>query len=223
MNETVNENLTIQIDQIDLAPSRPLVIVDADEVLLQFVRGLERFLERQNMYIDLNSYRLLGNICHTDTQTAIDRDTLKGLLGDFFAQETEHLDPVPGAADALNSLSGQAQIVVLTNIPLEHKAARADNLARHGMPYPIVSNQGLKDQALMGFSKRVDGPIIFLDDIPHHLLAAQKAVADCICIHLIGDPRLSALMTEEIAGLYRAQNWRDAQRYIENKLLDHNF
>ena len=41
---------------------RPLVIVDADEVILRFVDGFDRFLRVRGLYLDLTSYRLHGNV-----------------------------------------------------------------------------------------------------------------------------------------------------------------
>ena len=36
------------VGDLKLAPDRPLIICDADEVLVQFLVGLERFLLRNN-------------------------------------------------------------------------------------------------------------------------------------------------------------------------------
>ena len=218
MADSLNEILKTQIDALRLAPQRPLIVADADEVLLQFVKGLERFLERRSMRIDLSSYHLLGNVKDTKTGNPVDPGTLKEMLADFFAEETASLTPVPGAADGLKTLESRAQIVVLTNIPHQYRAVRVANLAGHGMSYPVITNQGLKDGALLQMQRRIDAPIFFLDDIASHLEAAKSTLEDCTCIHLIGDPRLSKLMTDEVSGTYRAQDWPDAQAYIESEL-----
>jgi len=218
MADSLNEILKAQIDALHLEPGRPLIVADADEVLLQFVKGLERFLEKRNLRIDLVSYHLLGNVKEMDTGRSVAPEILKEMLGDFFAEETATLTPVPGAADGLKALQSRAQIVVLTNIPHRYQSIRAQNLTGHGMDYPVITNQGLKDQALRHMQARLDAPIVFLDDIAGHLEAAHAALDDCICIHLIGDPRLSALMTDEVKGTYRAEDWPDAQSHIESQL-----
>jgi len=218
MADSLNEILKAQLDGLRLERGRPLIVADADEVLLQFVKGLERFLQKRNLRIDLVSYHLLGNVKDIETGQPVAPDVLKTMLGDFFAEETAHLTPVPGAADGLKALESRAQIVVLTNIPHRYQSIRAQNLIGHGMDYPVITNQGLKDEALSQLQRRIDAPLVFLDDIAGHLEAAHKALDDCICIHLIGDPRLSRLMTEEVKGAYRAEDWPDAQNHIESQL-----
>lgn len=218
MADSLNEILKAQIDALPLIPGRPLVVADADEVLVQFVKGLERFLARREMGIDLVSYHLLGNVKDMKTGEPVNPAKLKGMLGDFFAEETAALDPVPGAAKGLKALEQRAQIVVLTNIPHQYRPIRAQNLMGHGMDYPVITNDGLKDGALSQLQNRIDAPIVFMDDIAAHLEAAQKVLDDGICIHLIGDPRLSRLMTDDVAGTYRADDWADAQNHIESQL-----
>ena len=45
-----------------LDAGRPLLITDADEVLLRFAAGFDRFLRQREHYLDLVSYRLHGNV-----------------------------------------------------------------------------------------------------------------------------------------------------------------
>ncbi|HEY0282891.1 MAG TPA: hypothetical protein VGC27_09735, partial [Rhizomicrobium sp.] len=45
-----------------LPRDRPLLIVDADEVILRFTDGFDRFLRLRGYYLDLTSYRLYGNV-----------------------------------------------------------------------------------------------------------------------------------------------------------------
>ena len=218
MADSLNEILKAQIDQIPLTPGQPLIVADADEVLLQFVKGLERFLGRRSMRLDLTSYHLLGNVKNAESGDPVDPAALKTMLADFFAEETATMMPVPGAAEALRSLESRAQIVVLTNIPHQYRSLRETNLSSHGMGYPVIANQGLKDGALRYLHQRVEAPIAFLDDVASHLEAAQDTLDDCICVHLIGDPRLSRLMTDSVAGTYRAEDWPDARGHIESEL-----
>ena len=47
---------------VPLRSRRPLLIVDADEVLLRFADGFDRFLRQRELFLDLTSYRLHGNV-----------------------------------------------------------------------------------------------------------------------------------------------------------------
>ena len=60
----LGESIRTQIDELSLDSNRPLLLCDADEVLFQFVRGLERHLETQGFHLDLISFSLFGNIKH---------------------------------------------------------------------------------------------------------------------------------------------------------------
>ena len=52
----------VAADTVPIDAKRPLLIVDADEVLLRFVAGLEAFLNPRGLILDLSSYRLHGNV-----------------------------------------------------------------------------------------------------------------------------------------------------------------
>ena len=69
---------------VSLDPTRPLIICDADEVLLQFLAGLERFMERQSFYLDLSSFRIHGNVKHRDTHQPADDEAVTNLIAAFF-------------------------------------------------------------------------------------------------------------------------------------------
>ena len=68
---------------VPLDPSRPLLIVDADEVLLRFAEGFDRFLQARGLYLDLVSYRLHSNVKRREDQTPILDIEVTGLLDEF--------------------------------------------------------------------------------------------------------------------------------------------
>ncbi|MBT4520071.1 MAG: hypothetical protein HOC23_08695 [Halieaceae bacterium] len=217
----LNKNLTSQLSSLSWNRAQPLIVVDADEVLLQFVCGLERFLASRNLWFDVVSYKLFGNIKEVGTNTPVSEDSVKLLLHDFFIEASHNLDPVPGASAALESFAARAQIVVLSNVPETQKTQRRDNLHQHGMPYPVVANEGLKDEAMAMMAAQTDAPVFLLDDITHHLKATKERLPHCHCIHIIGDPRLSALVPEQTTGTYRAADWDAASGYIDQVLIDY--
>jgi FMN phosphatase YigB (HAD superfamily) len=198
-------------------PGEPLVIVDADEVLLRFVDGFDRFLRRQDLFLDLTSYRLHGNVKRLDDRTAILDVEVTALLDEFRA-DLDWLEPVEAAQDVLGALAARARIVVLTNITPNQAAPRMRNLVALGFDFPIVANSGPKGPAVKALAGRTTAPTFFVDDIPQHLVSSAEAAPDVIRIHLIGDERLKPLLTPCAQAHLYAEDWRAAGRFIANEL-----
>lgn len=203
-----------QIDALELDPQRPLVICDADEVLFEFVRSLERYLDTRDHYLDLQSFAITGNVKHKETDVPFPANEMKDLLADFFAVATRDMTPVEGAADALASLSDHAQIVVLTNMPEAHRDARLEALARHNMSYPVIANEGAKGAAAAALSERTGDPVIFLDDLPPNITSVRRGVPGATIIHFIGDTRLARLLGPAPDSDHRIDDWTEAHKVI---------
>jgi len=202
-----------------LTPGRPLLIVDADEVLLRFVEGFDRFLGRQGLFLDLTSYRLHGNVKRMDDRTAILDVEVTALLDDF-RRDLDSLDIVEGARDSLHALSRQLDIVVLTNISPAQAVARLRNLERFALDLPLVANSGLKGESVKALASRAGRPSFFVDDIPQNLTSSAQHAPDVTRIHLIGDDRLKPLLPPAEHAHFRAQGWKDAEAFISTKLSD---
>ena len=218
MDNMLSEEISNQIETLDLDPDRPLVISDADEVLLQFMRQFEIYLDRNDMWIDLSSFRLQGNIKYKGSDEAVDM-TNRNIIDDFFAAETLNFSPVEGAAEALNVLSKEAQIIILTNLPLAQKSERQINLSKHGMDYPVIVGSGLKGPAVKSLSEKIKAPLFFLDDIPHNINSVAEYVPTSGRIHMIADPRLSKLIGAAEGASARIDQWQEAQAWILDKLI----
>lgn len=208
-----------QIEALALTAGRPLLIADADEVLFYFMRGLERFLESRQLYFDWRSYALYGNIRRRQDDSPMAAEELHPLLQDFFAEATELLEPVDGAAAALAQLADQAQIVVLSNVPIAARAARARALARHGMAFPLIANSGLKGPAVAALIRRVAAPTIFVDDIPHNHASVAQAAPEAHRLHFVADPRLAALLGPAPDCHHRAKTWEEIRDHIAALLI----
>ena len=221
----LHDDVARQIAGLHIAADRPIVISDADEVVLQFVAGLEDFLGAQSrpMFLDLTSFALTGNIRYADTAEAVAAVDVKSLLASFFAQRTEHLSPVPGAAEALAALSARAQIVILSNVPLEQRAARQRSLQRHGMDFPVIANSGAKGPAVAQIVSDVAAPAFFLDDIPHNITSVAKASADVVRMHFVADPRLARLVDPPEDCHFHGGDWPTAREFIEVRLTERGY
>ena len=125
-------------------PAAPLVIVDVDEVLAQFMRGFGTFVGRHGFELRVDRFALFQNIYRPGETEHVDMIAGKALFDDFFRDGGEDLLPAEGAADALADLSTRAGVVILTNAPEHGRQTRARWLKTHGFDYPLVINSGPK-------------------------------------------------------------------------------
>lgn len=207
-----------QLATLTLTHGKPLVIVDADEVLFYFMRGLERFLESRDLYFDWASYALHGNIRQRRDDTPVAAEILHPLLQRFFAEATEELEPVDGAAQALAELSRTSQVVVLSNVPMPARNARIRALAHHGMAFPLVANTGPKGPAVVAMLKQTMGSAVFIDDIPHNHKSVAEMAPAVHRLHYIADTRLAALLGPAPDCHHRADTWPDMLTHIQTLL-----
>lgn len=204
-----------QLAALVLTRGKPLVIVDADEVLFYFMRGLERFLEGRDLYFDWASYALHGNIRQRRDNAPVAAEILHPLLQRFFAEATEDLEPVEGAAQALAELSQTAQVVVLSNVPMPARSARIRALARHGMAFPLIANTGPKGPAVAAMLRQTRASAIFIDDIPHNHKSVAEMAPSAHRLHYIADTRLAALLGPAPDCHHRADTWPDMLAHIQ--------
>lgn len=210
--------LDAQLAALSLVSGRPLVIVDADEVLFHFMQGFERYLEAQGCAIALTSFALTGNIRRVADDGVLSQAEVGALLGSFFADHTESLSPVPGAAEALAALNRTMQVVVLSNLPLAQAPARRRALLAAGMDYPVVANTGSKGGAARRLADLAAAPIAFVDDIPNHHGSVRRAVPDAFCIQFVADPRLAALVPRAPESDLFAADWPEIGNAIATRL-----
>lgn len=200
-----------------LTAGRPLVIVDADEVLLRFVDGFDRFLGERGLYLDLTTYRLHGNVKRRTDNAAVLDVEVTALLEEF-RHELDALELVDGAREALGDLSRLADVVVLSNINALQAVARRRNLDALGLPFPLVCNSGAKGSAAQALSSKAGQPVFFIDDIPQHLVSVQEAIPHAFLIHLVGDARLKPILPMCPQAHLRADNWHEAARFMRAQL-----
>jgi len=213
----MSEAFTLGAALLRLERGRPLVIVDADEVVLRFVDGFDRYLRRHGLYLDLGSYRLHGNVKRIDDDTAVLDVEVTALLEEFRG-DLDWLEPVDGAREALAALSARAQLAVLTNITPAQAVPRARNLSALGIDCPLVSNTGPKGTAVKHLAEHVSSATFFVDDIPQHIVSVAQTAPQVTRIHLVGDEKLKPLLPPAKDAHFYAPDWPAAQRFIEDRL-----
>jgi hypothetical protein len=202
------------VGDVRIDPARPLIISDADEVLLQFMVGLERFLDRHACYMDISSFRIHGNVKHRASGDTVADEAVTDLLKTFFASETATLEAVPGAAAALAGLSKHAQIVILSNLPETSRLARIENLSGHGIDYPVIAGKGPKGEIVKRLIEGFAPPVVFIDDLPPHIASVAMETPHVHRLHFIADKRLGSLMPKAPDAHARIDTWPEAAAWI---------
>jgi hypothetical protein len=206
---------------VPLIVDRPLLIVDADEVILRFAEGFDKFLAERDLFLDLTSYRLHGNVKRKSDRVAVLNVEVTALLDEFRA-DLDWLEQVEGAADTLRGLMPVMNVVVLSNVNEMQAPARLRNFAKHKLPVPLMVNDGPKGPAVKALAARAARPTFFVDDIPQHHASVAETAPDVFRIHLIGDDRLKALLPPSPHAHLRAENWREADHFIRAKLAENS-
>src|SRR3954468_17635199 len=99
-----------QIEEL-AAGGRPLLVLDVDGVVLEFIRPFPHFLKSRGFGLTLASFRLTGNIAETASGRLIEQPEVTALLGDFFDTQADWQSVTDGAEQALASLSDRVEIV----------------------------------------------------------------------------------------------------------------
>ena len=205
---------------VPVSAERPLLIVDADEVILAFARGFDTFLARHDCYLDLVSYRLHGNVRRRDGSAPLIDIEVTGLL-DEFRSDLDWLEPIAGAFEALTALRDLMEVVVVSNVSPAQAAARLKNLQTLGLDAPLVANSGPKGPAVKTLARRAGTPVFFVDDIPMHHASVAELAPDVFRIHFIGDDRLKPLMPPSPHAHVRADTWEDIDAFVRARLGEH--
>lgn len=198
--------------------TRPLLICDADEVLVRFAAPLEAYLIECGYALRLDSFALHGNIRDASGQL-VSREDVGRLIDAFFADRVEACTPVPGAAQALAELALLADVTILSNVPVSVRERRAASLRGHGMDYPVEANDGGKGPAVARLVAGRGAPVVFVDDLPPHHDSVAVHAPHVHRLHLIADPRLRGLISAAPQAHARIDDWSEALPHIRAVLL----
>ena len=212
-----------QLETLTLAPHRPLIVCDADEVLLLFLDSLHAYLAQRDLKLDMKNHRITGNITHLATGAPFLTEDMPALMKDFFAAAALHMKAVPGAKSALKTLAASAQIVVLTNVPLAQKHDRIANLKHQGLPHTVVANSGSKGPAVAWLSQQVRAPIFFIDDLGFHIDEVTATCAQVCAIQFIANKQLFLHGEKPKKYHHRANQWPCVENYIMARLRREGF
>jgi hypothetical protein len=190
--------------------TRPLVVLDVDEVVLEFVGPFIRFLGSNGLKFDTANFRLHGNISDAATGAVVENERVAALLDGFFAEQADWQIAAVGAAEAIARLADEAEIVMLTAMPHKHRATRRAHLDALGFPYPLLTTEAPKGPAIRRLRGDHPRPVAFVDDIPHNLISVRAALADAHLFHVMAHEAMRKLLPPLPGGIVAAADWRDA-------------
>lgn len=207
-----------QLKNLPIDSSRPLIVTDADEVILHFSAILSDYLDSRDMYVEFSSYALEGSIKYKATDRPVESKHFKALLDGFFHDYVEKQPLVAGAAHHLDRLSRDCDIVILTNIPHDFADRRRKSLQKQGIRYPLISSSGPKGPVLKEIRALTRGKMIFIDDIAHHHTSAAGNVADIYRIQYIASAQLSDLAETAPDCHVRVRDWNHIEQVVRRHL-----
>ena len=209
----MSDTTTTQLAALALS-GRPLVICDVDEVMLHFTRDLEAFLGAREFYLEPASFALTGNVRRIDTSEPLEGRHVAALIDLFFTERTLHMRQIDGAIQALLDIGEQADVVMLTNLPHEAGDDRRSNLAKHGLPYPVITNSGAKGPAIRILASMTGGPAVFIDDSPSFIASAYEHAPSVHLIHFLHDQRFARHAEPMNFVSLRTATWNEAKPHV---------
>lgn len=216
-NAEINERVMRELHEAEVERGRPLLVVDADEVLVEFATHFRDYCVGAGYSFNLTEYSLDSAL--RDSQgRALSREQITPLIWGFIETHTHEQWEIPGAAAALADLSSAAQIVVLTNAPFKMRAERIANLTGLGMDYPVVMNEGGKGRALRWLAERADAPMAFVDDSVAQIGSAAKHAPDATLLHLVGSDLVRGIVAPAEKAHHHPNNWDEAAPLIRAAL-----
>lgn len=206
-----------QIAELSL-DTRPLLVLDVDDVLLEFIRPFIRYLDSKGFSLSFDSFRLHGNVRHLKTGEAAGHDTVTEMITDFFDKQAAWQTVTDGAAAALGGLGGSVEIVLLTAMPHRHREQRREHLAAIGLPYPLVTTEAAKGPALASLRGESGRPVAFVDDMPHNLVSARQSLPDAHLFSYMAMPAMRKLLPPVADGVIAVDDWTLAGPMIARAL-----
>lgn len=208
-----------------VTPGRPLVVTDADGVLLQFTACFERWLKARGLYLDLKTYRYEGAIRRADDHSVLLEVECIALI-DEYREDLDDLDAVDGACEALAELSQVASVVVLSNVNQIQARARLRNFDRLGITYPLIANDcgagylADKGAAMRALAAHARAPAFFIDDIPSNLADVAKAAPNVHLIHVVESEFLRAMLGNGFHAHCYAKDWAEVTGFVLGRLAE---
>ena len=213
-------NTKKQISNLNIDPNLPLMIFDADEVLVHFAEPFATYIKKHNHRLHLTGYRLDNAIKKADTDEVADPDTAKDLVWGFINEETKSQPAAKGAPQALKKLQAYAQIIILSNVPHSVHDDRVANLKSLNMDYPLISNEGMKGPAVREILRNHKAQSFFIDDNPYQVESVYQDNQQTVCVHFSVCDLVKPYMPKAVGASIEPTSWEDLVSQLIGRLKD---
>ena len=169
------------------------MVTDCDEVLLHMVRHFRDWLtEAHGIEFLLDGNPFAQDLIPPGASDPLTAEEKWRYLDSFFETEMHRQTAIEGAVAAVKELQREADVVVLTNLQDRFNAARVRQLEGHDIVARVFTNQGPKGPALQRIvAEYAPGPVVFVDDLIHHLSSAADTLPDIARLHLCGEAAIA--------------------------------
>jgi len=215
----IDRETLAELNAVPITPGRPLVAVDVDDVLVDFVEHLGRYIRTLGFEMRMVTYQLEGSIFPVGGGAPLPFEDCIELINGFFRAETLSQEAIPGGADVLARLEEEAQIVILTNVPRHATKARRANLDGLGLSYPMVVNGGGKGGAMAWLAARAKAPAAFVDDSVKQIESVAKHAPDVVRLHFAGAEVIRRLFPGCAHATEQVYDWRGCETVLRSRLL----
>lgn len=198
--------------------TRPLLVLDVDDVVLEFVRPFIGFLDSQGLQLGFKSFRLHGNIVDKVSGELASEETVSAMIASFFGAQAQWQTVAEGAVESIAELATEAEVVMLTAMPHRFRDIRRAHLDALGLPYPLVTTEAAKGPALLKLRGDSGRPVAFVDDIPRNLTSARDSLPDAHLFNLMSMPNLRELLPPFPDDIFIVDSWADAAPKIATAL-----
>ncbi|WP_448659647.1 HAD family hydrolase [Sphingomonas sp. CJ99] len=198
---------------------KPLLICDCDEVLLHMSRHFTDWLDSEHA-IDfvLHDGEFGRAMRRRDDGSIIPQADAWTYLGGFFSTQMHRQTAIPGAIEAIQALSQEADIVILTNLTDDHRDRRIEQLGRYGLAHRVVTNQGGKGVPVSRLIAEHGHPVtVFVDDLPTHHQSVAEHAPQVHRLHLVGCPDAAGHARAAPHAHARIDDWRLALPWIRER------
>ncbi|RFC65260.1 hypothetical protein DYI37_05315 [Fulvimarina endophytica] len=197
-----------------------LLILDVDEVVLEFIAPFQTLLGEHGAALRFDSYKLTGNAMRVSSGIALSGGELETIMLQLYAEQAKRQLPVNGVREALDELGQHADIVFLTAMDPDYHDTRRAVLDAAGLSYPMIATERAKGGVVAELQARWSGPIVFVDDLPPNLQTVRRSAPTVHLVHLMAHdgfrPHLPALPS----GTLSARDWPHARNLIGSILRD---
>jgi hypothetical protein len=204
-----------QLSELSVPANRPLIICDVDDVVVHFLKGFDTYLSSHDHVLELKSFALGGNVFHRHTRAEMSSTRVSELVDDYFRDFTEHMETIDQSIESLVQLGEDASVVMLTNLPHHARDKRIRNLQKHGLPFPVITNQGPKGPAIRELASRTTAPSVFVDDSPNFIQSSYEVAPEVKIIHFLHDERLATIHTPFDFVAHTSRSWAETKPQIE--------